>query len=98
MLVLTETKLDDSFPIGQFTIPGFKLPYRKDRNARGGGVLVYVRENIPSKPLHTFQVRDTQHGLFESIFVEIRIKNIKWLFIGSYHPQSQYIIITLSLE
>ena len=38
ILVLTETKLDDSFPIGQFTIPGFKLSYRKDRNARGKGV------------------------------------------------------------
>ena len=35
ILVLTDTKLDDSFRIGQFTIPGFKLPYRPQRKRRG---------------------------------------------------------------
>ena len=49
MLVITETKLDASFPKSQFLIEWYSQPYRMDRNRNGGGVLVYVREDIPSK-------------------------------------------------
>ena len=49
ILVIEETKIDESFPEGQFLIPGYKKPYRKDRNRNGGGIIVYVREDIPSK-------------------------------------------------
>ena len=33
----------------QFLIEGYGPPYRLDRNAHGGGVLVYVREDFPCK-------------------------------------------------
>ena len=46
-----ETTLDDSFPTAQFLIKGFSAPYRFDRNSKGGGLLAYVREDIPSKIL-----------------------------------------------
>ena len=49
ILVLSETKLDGTFPENQFSINGFKKPYRKDRNKFGGGVMIYVREDIPSQ-------------------------------------------------
>ena len=32
ILVISETKLDESFPEGQFKIPGFTSPFRRDRN------------------------------------------------------------------
>ena len=32
ILLISETKLDDSFPSGQFKICGFSMPYRYDRN------------------------------------------------------------------
>ena len=51
ILVITETKLDHTFPEKQFLIPGYKKPYRRDRNANGGGVMIYVREDIPSDVL-----------------------------------------------
>ena len=44
ILVVSETKLDSTFPPGQFLIAGFKHPFRYDRNQNGGGILVYVRE------------------------------------------------------
>ena len=44
ILVITETKLDSSFPNKQFLIDGFSDPYRLDRNRHKGGVLFYVRE------------------------------------------------------
>ena len=49
ILVITETKLDETFPISQFVIDEYSIPYRLDRNRDGGGILVFVREDIPSK-------------------------------------------------
>ena len=51
ILMISETKLDNSFPEGQFLIPGYSSPYRFERNCRGGGIMLYVREDIPSKLL-----------------------------------------------
>ena len=85
ILVLTETKLDASFPSNQFLIDGFSQPYRHDRNRNGGGVMIYIREGIPSKVL-------TQHNFpddIEGIYLEINLRKTKWLLLGTYHPPSQ---------
>ena len=52
ILLVSETKIDESFPIAQFKLNGFSMPYRLDRNKNGGGLLLYVREDISSKILH----------------------------------------------
>ena len=46
--MVLETKLDESFPIGQFIIEGLGIPYRVDRNGDGGGLMLFVRVDIPS--------------------------------------------------
>ena len=46
--MISEIKIDDSFRVGQFLIAGFCTAYRLDRNSKGGGILLYVREDIPS--------------------------------------------------
>ena len=51
ILVLTETKLDSSFSSNQFILGGYSKPFRLDRNRNGGGLLVYIREDIPCKEL-----------------------------------------------
>ena len=51
IIVIQETKLDHSFSTEQFIINGYKKPYRLDRNRNGGGVIIYIREDIPSKVL-----------------------------------------------
>ena len=48
IFMISETKRDDSFPLGQFLIEGFTL-YRRDRDRKGGGIMFFVREDIPSK-------------------------------------------------
>ena len=80
ILTIQETKLDSSFPTKQLTIEGYSEPYRLDRNRDGGGVLIYVREDIPSKPLtkHNF----TQY--VEGLFVEINLRKTKLLLFGGY--------------
>ena len=36
IILISESKIDSSFPTGQFTLPGFKSPFRKDRTEREG--------------------------------------------------------------
>ena len=53
VLLLLETKIDETFPLEQFLISGFAKPIRLDRNSRGGGIMLFIRENISlrlSKP------------------------------------------------
>ena len=47
VLLISETKLDASFPSSQFILDGFTPPYRLDRTQHGGGMFS-IREGIPS--------------------------------------------------
>ena len=79
ILLISETKLDDSFPSAQFLIKGFSAPYRFDRNSKGGGLLFYISEYIPSKILTYSSNCD-----IETLLVEINRRNRKQLLNGSY--------------
>ena len=81
ILILGETKLDDTFPEKQFIIEGFSKPYRLDRNCHGGGVMIYVRKDIPSKELKNHKFSKN----IEAIFVEINLRKCKLLLCGTYH-------------
>ena len=84
VLLISETKIDSSFPSAQFYLEGYATPYRLDRNANGGGILLYIREDIPSKLLNT----DLS---IEGFFVEIRLRKKKWLLCSSYNPKKNLI-------
>ena len=83
--VLTETKLDDTFPTEQFLVNGFSELYRLDRNRNGGGVMIHIREDILSKRLDKQVFPYDMEGLF----VEVNFRKCKWLLFGTYHPPSQ---------
>ena len=85
ILVITQTKLDDTFPLGQFYVEGFIMPYRLDRNCNGRGVIIYVREDIPSKILEKHKLPQDVEG----VFVELNFRKIKWLLFETYHSPSQ---------
>ena len=57
VLIVSETKLDSSFPLSQFIIEGNALPFRYDRNSRGGDILFFVREDIPAKKTNTMHLK-----------------------------------------
>ena len=46
ILMISETTVDESFPLGQFKVYGFNAPFRLDRNSNGGGIMLFVREDI----------------------------------------------------
>ena len=72
ILIISERKLDDSFPTAQFLLHGFSAPYRLDRNSKGGGILLYIREDIPSRLLNS----KSKTGI-ETISVEINLRKRK---------------------
>ena len=49
ILVITETKLDDSFTDAQFSIVGFKAPVKLDKTASGGGTIKFHRKSLLTK-------------------------------------------------
>ena len=80
-MIITETKLDDSYPTSQFLIEGYKTPYRYDRNINGGGILIFIREDIPCKSLKCKLPSD-----IECLFIEINFRKSKLLLVGTYRP------------
>ena len=63
----------------------FCTPYRLDRNSKGGVILFYVREDIPSN-LITVDINP-----IESFYVELKLCNNKWLINWSYSPHKSLI-------
>ena len=70
--LLSETKIDYSFPSVQVHLEGYATPYRLDINENSGCILLYIREDITSKLL-------TTDLSMEGFFVEIRLRKKKWL-------------------
>ena len=92
ILVLSETKLDDTYMSNQFQIEGFSIPFRADRNAHGGGLLIYVRDGIPCKILTNQELPSN----VDAIFIEFNLNNSKWLLMGGYTPHTDSISYFLS--
>ena len=72
--MVSETKLDNSFPVSQFLIDGYTPPFRLDLDNNARGIMVFVKllsvENHPMK----------------GFYVEINLPKSKWLLSCFYNP------------
>jgi len=84
IVCLAETKLDNSFPTNRFQVPGYSSPYRLDINSKSGGLLVYIKDSIPSKELKQLVI---PNGI-QILPIEINLRKSKWLIISIYRPPS----------
>ena len=91
IFVVSETKIDESFPLNQFKIEGFSKPFRFNRTNKGGGIIIYIRSNIPSKI-----IKNNLPKNIEGLFVEINLHNKKWVIFGGYNPNKAIISDFLS--
>ena len=87
LLLVSETKLDDSFSQAQFLKNGFCMPYRLDCCSNGGDLMLYIREDKPSHLLTEYKPPEN----VECLFVEINIRKKKWFLSGSYNPDKNNI-------
>ena len=94
ILMISESKLDDTFPTSQFVIDSFTEPFRLDCTRNGGGILLYVKNNITATLLTIYTLPENM----EALFVEIVIGNFKWLICCSYNPHKSMITFHLQSQ
>ena len=82
--MISETKVDESYPNQQFKINGYKM-FPRDRNRFGGGLMFYANEQIFSKVLSLGSIPMD----IELILLEFTVKSRTWLCIGIYRSPSQ---------
>ena len=83
IFLVCETKIDSSFPNQQFCIPEYRI-FRKDRNARGGGLLFYINQDLNCKVLNKYPTLQD----LEILVLELKLSKTNWLVVGAYKPPS----------
>ena len=68
--MISETKIDDTFPLTQFCVESYSISYRLDRTCKGGGLLLYARDDVLSKQI---KLEFIENEAFEGFFVEIAL-------------------------
>ena len=78
--MILETNLDDSFPLWQFYIDGFDTPIRLDCNKNVGGIMIFVREDVPAK------LSSSETAPIKGYYVEMNLykEMASWLLLQSW--------------
>jgi hypothetical protein len=78
LFFLNETKLNEFVPPSSINHPCYTI-LRRDRDSRGGGVLVYIKKNIQI-------IKSKIIDKIEAIFFQIKLNNQLVHFIACYRP------------
>ena len=83
-LAISETKLDSSFPDSNFGFGNYVV-YRQDLTSSSGGLIVYIRDDLPHRRLRNTEIN--MDG-FESLCIELTIGKSKTVITCIYkHPK-----------
>ena len=77
ILGIAESKLDNSFLDAQFQIDGY-IMFRRDRDEYGGGLMVYIRSDIPCRRLTKYETASVELLALE-VLPQHNNKQSKWL-------------------
>ena len=82
IMCITETLLYTKLLDDNIAIEGYQT-FRKDRDTRGGGVLLYVRNNRVEVPRPDLSV----NGVTESCWIEVKLPKVPpFLVCSLYRP------------
>ena len=84
ILLMTETKIDATFSNSQFNVEGFRM-YRVNRNAHGGGLMIFIRNDICFHHAITRFNKDMSRFGTESMLLKVKI-NLGLLSSASTDP------------
>ena len=87
IFLIGETKIDGTFPTSQFLMSGNSKVYRSDRNYKGGGIMLFVKDNLITFPVSGFCFL----GKTDIFCVELNLRKEKWLIFCCYSPH-KYLI------
>ena len=80
-LILTETKIDESFPTAEFNVEGYEIRARRDRDKYGGSLIEFVRRGLICKRMRNY---DPKHS--ECLCSEPTFTNKRWICFSVYRP------------
>ena len=66
--------------MSHFLIDGYTPPFRLDRDNNGGGIILFVSEDVPCKLL------SVENHPMEGFYVETNLRKTKWLLYCFYYP------------
>lgn len=96
ILLITETKIDATFSNSQFNVEGFRI-YRVDRNAHGGGLMIFMRNDICFHVITRFNI-DVSSFRTESMLLKVRINKSWFAIVGIYRPSHLKLVLFLKLQ
>ena len=83
---MSETKIDGTFPKSQFLMSGYSNVYRLDWIDKGGGVMLFVKDNLITFPVSEFCFSEKT-----DILRRINLRKQKWLIFCCYNPHKHLI-------
>ena len=81
ILTICETKIDESFPTKQFIIVGYSIIDRFERNDRGGGLMLIVKDHLLTSSLDKYCFLNE----IEIFCIELSLRKKKWLIFCGYN-------------
>ena len=81
MLLISKTKIGNTFPVSQFCVPGYSAAFRLDRTGNGGDIMLYVKEHVHYRMLSKF----TFEKEIEAFAIEINLRKVNWLLVCSFN-------------
>ena len=87
-IAITETWLNDLSPFNTLQIDGYKLLYKNRSNKRGGGVALFIKENLHANI--RADLSELMNDSAETLFVEVENSKIRNTVVGViYSPPEQ---------
>lgn len=83
IICIQETMLSNKVNIDSLKICGYQTPFRRDRDQNGGGLIVYLSNNIKGK-----RRLDLESSNSETLWIELKIKGLTLLLCNCYRPPS----------
>ena len=94
ILAITESWLGPSIPDARIGLQNFQTPFRRDRNENGGGVCIYLSNDISGK-----RRKDLENSELELMWIEILSFSHRPLLLGCcYRPPNSTITFFEKLE
>ncbi len=90
ILCLTESWLGPNYTDKDISIAGFPQVKRRDRGSRGGGVVMYCKENIIIKRLREIEPSDSEILCLDLLLPDSSNKHV--LLATCYRPDDRYIV------
>ena len=87
IICISKTKLHETFLMAQFAIEGFNKPYCLDITSSSGGLLFYVKTNLPSKLIRFYNFPNEIHYILK----KSNISTKKYALLSIYQPPNQSI-------